>query len=91
MIHYQVMSGGRLRSKMNKEGLKRVFIAVCTNNPHEVIFMLQVVSAINSGAVHILDHDVCDLGDFNWASIESIDNDYVYVVDMSSFKEEEDQ
>jgi len=91
MVYYQVMSGEFLRSKMNEEGLNRFFIAGHTNNPHEVIFMLQVVSAINSGAVHIADHDICSLGDFKWMSIDSIDNDYAYTVDMSIFKDDSEQ
>jgi len=90
MIHYQVMPSGRLRSKMNKEGLERFFTCGYTDDKSEALNMMQLVSAINSGAVHILDHDACDLGEFYWASIESIDNEYAYVVDMSFFKEEED-
>lgn len=88
MIQYQVMSPGFLRSKMNKDGLKEFFTAGIADSQSETMLMFQVVSAINCGAVDILDHDVCNIGDFVWRSIDSIENDHAYVVDLSIFKEE---
>lgn len=90
MIHYQVMSGGRLRSKMNKEGLERFFTCGYTDSQQETMFMLQLVSAINSGAVHVLDTGVCNLGDFRWMNVDAVDDDYVYVVDVSIFTDDEE-
>lgn len=90
MIHYQVMSGGRLRYKMMRHGLERFFTCGYADSQQETLFMLQLVSAINSGAVHVLDTDVCNLGDFRWMNIDGIDDDYVYVVDVSIFTDDEE-